>query len=234
MVGARQFRKSATLSDRSQVNRLTRELSLLRQQTASATSTTSSTSELLSDYAGVVPTSARRHRSSSNLSARSTRSINATTANATSVSAVAPARETSVHSSARPSMDFVRPDISRQNSATGRRSITASPSMPPGQIPSSFSQNYHAPLNRRSSASQPPGSGSANEIHPQHARSPSFATAIAQARHEEAAYHRAELEAVKKENEILRQRIRDLERSVRGSFTDRTSAARSSNVNTAE
>jgi cell division septum initiation protein DivIVA len=36
------------------------------------------------------------------------------------------------------------------------------------------------------------------------------------ARQEEAAFHRAELDAVKKENEMLRQRIRELEGQVRG------------------
>ena len=37
---------------------------------------------------------------------------------------------------------------------------------------------------------------------------------MAAARYEEAAFHRAELEAVKKENEALRQRIKDLEKSL--------------------
>ena len=47
-----------------------------------------------------------------------------------------------------------------------------------------------------------------------HPRSPSFSTAIAAARYEEAAFHRAELDAVKRENEVLRQRIRELERRI--------------------
>jgi cell division protein FtsB len=37
---------------------------------------------------------------------------------------------------------------------------------------------------------------------------------VAAARYEEAAFHRAELEAVKRENEALRQRIKDLEKSL--------------------
>lgn len=202
-----------------QVNRLTRELSLLRQQTASVASNASSTSELLSDYSAIVPTSARRHRSSSNLSTRSTRSINAATANATSISGVAPARETSVPSSSRPSMDIVRPNLSRQNSAAGHRSVTASPSLPSApvghSIPFSSSQGYNAQSHRHSSASQSAGPSPAVESFAHHARSPSFSAAVAAARYEEAAQHRSELEAVKKENDTLRQQIRDLERSLR-------------------
>lgn len=201
------------------MNRLTRELSLLRQQTASVASTTSSTtSELVSDYSNIVPTSARRHRSSSNLSTRSTRSINAATANATSVSGVAPARETSVPSSSRPSMDNVRPDLNRQDSSTGRRSVTASPSLSSSHVaygaPFGQTQSYQTQSNRLSSASQSGTQVLAIDSHVQHARSPSFSAAVAAARYEEAAFHRAELESVKRENEALRQRIRDLERSL--------------------
>ncbi len=203
----------------SKVNRLTRELSQLRQQTASVASTTSSTSEFLSDYSAIVPTSQRRHRSSSNLSTRSTRSINAATANATSVSGVAPARETSVPSSSRPSMDIVRPDLSRQNSAAGHRSVTASPSLSSSQVvhAAPFTQN-HAQSHRQSStsASQSAAPSPAVDSFAHHARSPSFSAAVAAARYEEAAYHRSELEAVKRENDALRQRIRDLERSLSG------------------
>jgi len=39
---------------------------------------------------------------------------------------------------------------------------------------------------------------------------------VAAARYEEAAFHRSELESVKRENEALRQRIRELERSLGG------------------
>ena len=54
------------------------------------------------------------------------------------------------------------------------------------------------------------------ESYVHHARSPSFSAAVAAARYEEAAFHRAELESVKRENEGLRQKIRDLERSLGG------------------
>ena len=204
-----------------QVNRLTRELSLLRQQTASVASTTSSTtSDLVADYSNIVPTSARRHRSSSNLSARSTRSINAATAtaNATSVSGIAPTREMSVPNSSRPSMDITRPDLNRQDSATGRRSVTASPSLSSSHAayggPLGQTQTHQMPAHRQSGSSQSATPIPAMDSHTHHARSPSFSAAVAAARYEEAAFHRAELESVKRENEALRQRIRELERSL--------------------
>ena len=215
------------------VNRLTRELSQLRSQTQSVASTTSSTSDVfLTDHnahitqqpggIGIVPTSARRHRSSSNLSARSDRH-GITSTSTTSVSGIAGARERETPgTSSRPSMDVARPNLSRQNSNVsvthghGRRSITpASPSLTNSQI---FSTSQHPHRQSLTSASSFPDPGSAT-----HPRSPSFsqAQAVAQARYEEAAYHRAELDAVKKENEALRQRIKDLEKSLSHAITTR-------------
>ena len=46
------------------------------------------------------------------------------------------------------------------------------------------------------------------------ARSPSSNATMAQARYEEAASQRAELEAVKRENEALRAKVKDLEKSL--------------------
>lgn len=54
-------------------------------------------------------------------------------------------------------------------------------------------------------------------------RSPSFSSAVAAARYEEAQLQRAELEAVKRENESLRQRVRELERSLAGANPTRAS-----------
>lgn len=190
------------------VNRLTRELSALRAQTASVASTTSSTSDhfFSGDQYGtgatIIPTSARRHRSSSNLSQRSSRSIREglTSAASTSVSGVAAPRDQSVQASSRPSMEIARPDISRQNStsAGGYRStsINASPHM-------------SQPAYHRTSVSSNPAHNDPN-FH----RSPSFSSAVAAARYEEAQMQRAELEAVKRENEALRQRVRELERTL--------------------
>lgn len=45
-------------------------------------------------------------------------------------------------------------------------------------------------------------------------RSPSRGSGVATARYEEVTHHRFELEAVKRENEALKRRIRDLERSL--------------------
>lgn len=47
-------------------------------------------------------------------------------------------------------------------------------------------------------------------------RSPSFSSAQAAARYEEAAIQRQELEAIKRENEALKQRIKELERALAG------------------
>lgn len=56
------------------------------------------------------------------------------------------------------------------------------------------------------------GLGIGTESH----RSPSFSSAQAAARYEEAAIQRQEIEAVKKENEALKQRIKDLEKALAG------------------
>ncbi|ETN40748.1 uncharacterized protein HMPREF1541_05028 [Cyphellophora europaea CBS 101466] len=188
------------------VNRLTRELSALRAQTASVASTTSSTSDhfFSNDQFGtgatIIPTSARRHRSSSNLSARSSRSIreNLTSAASTSVSGVAAPRDQTVQAG---NMETLRPEMSRQNSTSAgvyrSSSIHASPRLSQvGYHRASVSSN----TNYSEAASNP--------------RSPGFSSAGAAARYEEAQLHRAELEAVRKENETLRQRVRDLERSL--------------------
>ncbi|KAJ9603477.1 hypothetical protein H2200_012255 [Cladophialophora chaetospira] len=202
------------------VNRLTRELSALRAQTASVASTTSSTSDHFFSSAdpyststsgnAIIPTTTRRHRSSSNLSTRSARSIRESLANAgnTSVSGVAAPRDQSVQASARPSMEMNRPDMSRQNStsASGFRSssITSSPHISQGTT-------YAYPHRSSVSSNVDPTSI------PQHTvmtRSPSSNAAIAQARYEEAALQRQELEAVKRENEALRAKVRNLEKSL--------------------
>jgi hypothetical protein len=104
--------------------------------------------------------------------------------------------------------------MSRQNStsASGFRSssINASPHL--SQVP------YPHPhrVSTSSYANVPPP---AMEPSPQQSypRSPSFSSAIATARYEEATQHKAELDAVKRENEALRARVRDLEKSLAAS-----------------
>jgi hypothetical protein len=67
----------------------------------------------------------------------------------------------------------------------------------------SISSNANAPGSVLDASGQP--------IYP---RSPSFSSAVAATRYEEAALHKAELEAVKRENEILRARVKELEKNL--------------------
>ena len=155
------------------------------------------------------PTPSRRHRSSSSLS---TRSINATGINASTVTGIAPARESMTHV---PTQN--RDTLSRQNSvASSRRSEASSP-----PLPSSLVQGDHFPMTlpqRQSFTFQhghPSSSNSSQQVSsPVHTRSPTQPSAIFSARYEEAALHRSELEAAKQENEVLRRRIKELERSL--------------------
>lgn len=218
----------------------------MRAQTASVASTTSSTSDLFSsqiDYpssyafqstggASIIPTSARRHRSSSNLSQRSSRSARDGTANAvrdtvtTSVSGVAAPRDSYSHQpSSRPSLEISRPEISRQNSMTGAGYRSASATSPylSQHGTTSYGHGHRTSVGSTSN----PSYGQSQE-----ARSPSFSSAIAAARYEEAALHRAELDAVKKENDSLRQRIRDLERVLSQANTSNEPLATISTDNT--
>jgi len=208
------------------VNRLTRELSLLRQQSASVVSTASSTSTGLLDptdhngnhlLSGAShPTPSRRHRSSSSLSTRSLTGSTplaassgtggntlSTTAGlaASTVSGIAPARDSAT---ATPHASQPRESMSRHNSvASSRRSGASSPAF-----------GY-----RHSSTSQQP-------ISPGNARSPSLNSGAAAARYEETTQHRAELEAVKRENESLKRRIRELERSLNSRRTSSSNVSR--------
>lgn len=201
------------------MNRLTRELSLLRQQSASVVSTASSTSTGLSDlpdhnpnhvgFGASHPTPSRRHRSSSSLSIRS---VNATAIAANTVSGIAPVREGTPHLSS-----HSRDALSRQNSvASSRRSEAPSPSLSTSLIPgdhfpftNSQRQSYIAPHSHPSISHF-----SLQPVSPGEARSPTRPSVIVSTRYEEATFHRLELEAAKEENEALRHRIRDLERSM--------------------
>ncbi|KAJ9302290.1 hypothetical protein DTO271G3_1156 [Paecilomyces variotii] len=207
------------------VNRLTRELSQLRQQTASVASTASSTSTNLNDSMDAVhgshyissaihPTASRRHRSSSNLSAHLPLAQSARTG---SVTGIAPSRDATLPS-ARPSGDFTRVARSREPSITSQRqSGRSSPS-----LSSSLQQQHgeHFPHfpghSHRSSLSQSlPGTG-------EHPRTMSVSSTTGTSRYEEAAYHRAELETIKRENEMLRRRVRELESNLK-SYRERES-----------
>ena len=109
-------------------------------------------------------------------------------------------------------MEITRPEMSRQNStsATGYRStsINASPHM--SQNPYSYAHRASVSSN----AANASASGHDPSGQPVYPRSPSFSSAVAAARYEEATLHKAELEAVKRENEALRVKVKELERNL--------------------
>ena len=158
------------------------------------------------------PTPARRHRSSS--SSLSTRSVNAASITDSTVTGIAPARDSTTHVS-----NQNRETLSRHNSvASSRRSEASSPS-----LSSSLLSGDHFPttLPQRQSFVSPHGHGPASHvtqqsINPGSTRPPTHTSAIVSSRYEEAAHHRSELEAARQENEALRRRIKDLERSLSG------------------
>ncbi|PKS10925.1 hypothetical protein jhhlp_002683 [Lomentospora prolificans] len=190
------------------VNRLTRELALLRAaQNASVASNASSTSasatgvdiptpsdtHLLSGAGYAFPTP-RHHRTESNTSARS--------------GAAAALLSTSADARRGP------PDLSRHSSAS-HRSRTSSPGPSAQNVHvGDGSLNYlqqqrvpHASVTG-SSVVATPGSTGLTEPY-----SPGLMPATA--RYEETAFYRSELETAKRENELLKRRIRELERMVR-------------------
>ncbi|KAH8690813.1 hypothetical protein BGW36DRAFT_432595 [Talaromyces proteolyticus] len=182
------------------VNRLTRELTLLRQQTASVASTASSTSTGLNDSidGSIYPTSSRQHRSSSSLSSHIPPG---SAALAASVSSIAPSRDTTLPTS-RPSGEYTRVGRSREPSVTS-----------PRQPVSPYGDHIHS--SGQGLAHRSPASHAYNTTHlPDVHRSTSNASA-AGSRYEETAHHRAELEAVKRENEMLRRRVRELEQNLK-------------------
>ncbi|KAI9839799.1 MAG: hypothetical protein M1837_001998 [Sclerophora amabilis] len=217
-----------------QVNRLQRELSQLRaQQSASVASTASSTSRGLPDtqdssigshsFSGPThpATSQRRHHRSS--SSTSSRSI--TTPDGSSAGWSTAGITGSIPSGAAvqiPADRAHRGSPTRQNSMTSsRRSGASSPAISSAR--SSFQQGDPFPVyhpHRQSITSLHPStqhavSGSPSQtLSPDQATASSSLTGVATTRYEETAQHRGELEAVKRENDSLRRRIRELERLV--------------------
>lgn len=181
--------------DYKQVNRLTRELSLLRQQTTSVASTTSSTSTLNEPTDGIHASpslgssthshSSRRQRSSSSLSSHTQA---APGSQAASVTGIAPSRDSS-HPS--------RTVRSRESSLTSRRPSIGSLSSFPHYSHSEQLSHYGSPsvYPHRNSVSQTHLGLSSNPL----------------ARYEEATLHKSELETVKRENDQLKRRVRELE-----------------------
>ncbi|KAG8529927.1 uncharacterized protein KY384_005408 [Bacidia gigantensis] len=216
------------------VNRLTRELTLLRQQTASVNSTTSSTSASTgiaepdpSSHSAYLtsgsahPTSSRRHRSSSNLSSRGTTSTGAGTSSTSTVnttgalagSGIAPPRDSSIP------YTYSRgdPNLSRQSSVASRRSEASSPSLSSSLIYQGQQGEHNLPFHhhRHSHSNSTSAQAGAAVTAGASARSGSMGAVAhvpSTARYDDAAHAKAELEMVKAENEALKSRIRELER----------------------
>ncbi|KAL4888943.1 hypothetical protein BDV59DRAFT_187575 [Aspergillus ambiguus] len=172
------------------VNRLSRELSLLRQQTTSVASTTSSASTTVNDSVEYLanpthPVTTRRHRSSSSLSSSYIPAIQESRTG--SVTGIAPSRDACL-----PSPRATDPSRSRAPSLTSARQPDP---VSPVDLGSQNGGSHAYP--HRSSLSQ------------QRSRTTSVT------RPEDLAQHRAELETVKRENEMLRRRVRELELTVR-------------------
>lgn len=221
-----------------QVNRLQRELSLLRQQSISVASTASSTSAGVADptdhnanhllSGASYPIPSRRHRSSSSLSTRSANTNATTTSGLTgmsgstvgttggvagsTISGITPARDVFGQYST-----YTREALSRHNSTTSsRRSETSSP------LSSSLHQgdHLHTAMPHRPSISSQPGFSQTTThitlpaISSSSARLSHLPPVVATSRYEEAAYYRSELDVLKRENDNLRRRVKELERSL--------------------
>ena len=201
-----------------QVNRLTRELSLLRAaQNASVVSNASSASahdpvaeaSLLSGSGFTIPTTRRHHRNSSSTSQNH-------------IGQLASSYETRHHAT-RPAQPV---PLSRQSS-TSRLSRTNSPG-PQSFDPSSYFHNQRVPQASSaamSSVAAAPGStGVADQLSP--------GLMPATSRYEETAFYRNELDTAKKENDGLKRRIRELERMVQNRRASDASRPRSDSVST--
>jgi len=216
---------------------LTRELSLLRQQTASVASTTSSASNSHNDpgdhqhlSSSSHPTPSR-HPSSSSLNSRGipggTSHLNTPPGTiAGSVNSIALSRDSGAVSSSRPSLDLVRGSTGREASVAAlHQSGTVSPSLSLSSV--QHREGMHSPQHSRSHSLSHSQSHSYPNSHrpsftflplttpPPLSPTNSISSATAISRYEETAFHRAELDAVKQENDNLRERVRELEASLK-------------------
>ncbi|KAI4739991.1 hypothetical protein E4T50_09551 [Aureobasidium sp. EXF-12298] len=202
------------------VNRLTRELSALRaQHSASVASNTSQTSSNQALEPGLsYPTSTRQHRSSSNASSRS-------------LSTPSTSSHVNIHhpQPTAPLAGVSQASFDRAAAAAG--STTANPSI--SRNPSIRSTSGHSTpaltpaIPHRPSLSQAASQVSTAGSFAFGPASPYTSTSSAA----EIASSRAELDLVKQENEALRQRVKALERALRGRRNSHTSDA-SVNTNT--
>lgn len=118
--------------------------------------------------------------------------------------------------------------LSRQNSTTSRTSQTNSPAPQPSSLdPSSYFQHQRNPPPTSIStagATAHSSTGQGEQLSP--------GLIPATSRYEETAYYRSELDAAKRENEMLKRRIRELERHVRERRASEASRTRSDSVST--
>ncbi|TKA73189.1 hypothetical protein B0A55_07103 [Friedmanniomyces simplex] len=236
------------------VNRLTRELTALRAQSASVVSNTSQSST--STFADISdpnpthqmtgathPTPSRRHRSSSSVSSRSMHTPstnitnsghtnNSTQAAHTGSTASVPAGGMSQASADRAAA--ARASLSRQPSiTTSGASTPARQSLDiarhTGQTPGTLYTLPHRPsLSRDTSyastqyASSTHAQAGTPVPHPlpSPAQSPNQSIHPSTQHYADTAAYRTEMEIVKAENEVLRQRVRNLERALRSRRRD--------------
>ncbi|KAK4145558.1 uncharacterized protein C8A04DRAFT_10520 [Dichotomopilus funicola] len=225
------------------VNRLTRELSVLRAaQNASVVSNASSTSASASgtepapwsDGVSQHPSLGSSHyqpvRHQRTSSSASSRSLVANAGSVSAASVIGISSPAPVRPTAQPPIPIMGTGgvpLSRQNSSASRRSRTGSPSPAPHSLSGSYTHHHHHhPAGEPGSlpgyfASRNPTSVPI-PIRSQSGASVATTTSelspgIMQAtsRFEETALRRAELEEYKRENEALRRRVQELEKLVR-------------------
>ncbi len=123
--------------------------------------------------------------------------------------------------------------MSRQNSESRRRSGASSPAPTSGsyQNADGFPHFYTQSRPSLSQYREPSSSNVHHDGHAEH-RSDSITSVQTSSRYEEVALHRSELDAVKKENDALKRKIRDLERTLRNRSQSDASRTRSESVST--
>lgn len=224
-------------------------------QNASVVSNTSSTSAGLPDTADTnhllsgpshpAPSQRRHQRSSSSTSTRSITAV--TNASISTVGGISGSITSGAPSSTAdrtrgnvPRHDSIPQTLSRQNSMTSSRPSGASSPAPLSSAQSSYQHPEPFPYFYQQRPGMPqfrePSTGNVNTLSsntPDLTRQESATTSVqTTGRYEETAYHRNELEGVKRENEILKRRIRELERTLRARRQSDASRTRSESVST--
>ena len=233
-----------------QVNRLTRELTALRAQSASVasnaslSSTSTSASLLPVDISdpnpthqltgATHPTPSRRHRSSSSLSNRSIPTLSTGISNSVGSLAHGPASVpvggVSQASADRAAAATGANPLSRQGSISASGTSTpARQSLDTARHGTSHTLPHRPSLSRdpsyastmnAASAAAPAGTPAPHSAASPPQQSPSASVHAAMQHYADTAAYRSEMEIVKAENEALRQRVRALERALRARRRD--------------